>query len=194
MSQTLDCPCNYEADFGGLVCEKPKAGVDNCMVFLCGSSVSDVQRLACDAANPTTTGQIIGITKVAGEIATRFFAAQNVTAIESGEELTDNDSIQVNESVVTRGSIASSEICYLKAHMGKEGLLFFIDNNGKLWCMGWDGGFYLWKWNRVWGVTSADTTGVDVEYKNTTDQTALEVDYVTAGFATADLFLDSLFA
>lgn len=191
-NSTIDCPCEWEGDFGALTCEKQMAGVDTCLVVLCATNVTDIAILDCDDTNPASSGQIVGVTKATGEKGTRFFTAENVTDIQSGKTLNDNDSVEINETIVTRGTVGAAETCYLEAHFGKKVLVFFIDKQENVWCMGYDDGLRITEFNRVWGITTADTIGTDVTWSNTSGNIAKKVDYVSAGFASGALFMDSL--
>jgi len=185
------CPCDWDADFGEQSCDPQVPGADDCMVAVCLNKFETITKTAADDTNSCSTGVITDTTLLAGEKGYRIVAISDSINPNSSETLNDNNGKDIDENVVFQGALTTCNINWLRAHFGREVALFFKDNDGKLWCIGWDGGFKINTFNNQWGQQQGDFKGVDVTMSNTSKSPVCEVIPTTG---TVDDFLAGLIA
>lgn len=174
---TADCPCTWEAVFGGVSCDPQTPGVNRTLAILCFDNAESWTETAADDATPDATNIITDLTLASGKQAWTMTNLLNTVAVQSGETVNDNGGVDINETVDGKGTITTQELNYVKQYLGKEVAVFFEDNDDRIWCIGWDGGCTLKSWLAVWGATTGDEKSVSYQFANTTGGTVKEVQY-----------------
>lgn len=187
------CPCEGQWDFGEFdTCDPQKAGINRCFVVVCLSKVDIIAKKDCDPMNPETSGVIDDVQLVENETANQFFALPESVEITSGMTVSDSGNSEISETIVAKGTVGSPQMCWIKAHLNKEIVVFFEDNDGELWAMGWDEGLRLTESQIAFGVATGDEKAITVTFNNTSGDTICRVDYVAMGFPDIQAFLTSI--
>lgn len=176
---TADCPCTWEAVFGGVNCDPQKPGVNKTLAILCFDNLATITETAIDDATPDATGIITDITMATGKQAWTMTNLLNKLNIQSGETVNDNGGVDVNETIDGKGTVTTQELNYVRQYLNKEVIAFFEDNDGKVWSIGHDGGCILKSWVAVWGAAPGDEKSVSYQFLNATNDTVKEVVFAT---------------
>lgn len=175
---TADCPCTWEAVFGGVNCDPQKPGVNRTLAILCFDNLDTLTETAADDATPDATNIITDVTIVTGvKRAWTMTNLLNTVNVQAGETVNDNGGVDINETIDGKGTISTQELNFVKQYLGKEVIVFFEDNDDKIWAIGHDGGCILKSWLAAWGAASGDEKSVSYQFLNTNGSTVKEVQF-----------------
>ena len=169
------CACIWEASFGASDCTPQVPGINKTLAVLCMNNVNTITKTAADEASPDTTGIITDVTAATGERAWLMTNLSYKVEVISGESINDNGGTDRAESISGKGSITTNELNFVKNYLNYDVLIFFEDNDSRIWCMGHDGGLTLTEWSAAFGLTTGDEKAVSYTFNNTTREAMQEV-------------------
>lgn len=157
-----DCPCNWEAGFGGIDgCEPQTPGVKQTGVFICADKVAARIETEPDASD-TSKGVITDVTLVTGEKGYPFLSRDKSVLVQSGQSINDNGGKTLAETIAGNGFLSSENYNWMEAHIGKRGLFIFEDKEETLWGME----VLVNDFNANWGQNPEDLKAITYNFTN----------------------------
>lgn len=188
------CPCLWTDNFGGGVngCEPQTPGVSSTVIVFCRDEL-DVDYVPCDPLNPTTTGRIRDLVKLAAPdtVNGRFFQVatnnngEGFLNIVGTETVNDNGGKDRNETLTGQGFLSPENQCWMEAMLNKEIIIVAEDNEGGIGVWGWNGGLRLTEWGYAIGQNAGDFKGINFTFTNGTRDLFKYIDLTLAGLYTS---------